>query len=258
MSTRTLFRTLLALKLGAALAAPFTLAHGLELPKNLDHEDRVEVVRLVGLGTSSKLLTNPFPLGGYPGLEVGVSLELVNTADLSRLGAGTSSDEREFRFPRISFGKGLYNNVDVFFHFVPFSEDSQLSEYGGLFRWSFYQAKFLPINLSLLLHGSVLDVNDSLSSQTLGSELIAGISVNSFSLYFGGGFMNSSAEFVAQGTDNIVAAADPPNRYGTVEELVRETHSVVGFTIHFFEYFLAAQIDRYREPVYSLKLGLRL
>lgn len=234
------------------------VAWSLELPKGLDHESRVEVVRLVGLGTSSKLLTNPFPLGGYPGLEVGISLELVNTADLSRLGAGTQRDEREFRYPRISFGKGLYNNLDVFFHFIPFSEDSQISEYGGMFRWSFYQAKFLPINLSLLLHGSVLNMNDSLSTQTLGSELVAGISVNSFSLYFGGGFLTSTAEFVAQGSDGIVISSDPPNRRGVVDELVRETHSVVGITLHVSDYFLAAQIDRYREPVYSIKLGLRL
>lgn len=239
------------------LILTFPLA-ALELPKSLDHDARIEVVRLVGLGTSSKLLTNPFPLGGYPGLEVGLSLELVNTADLSRLGAGTVKDEREFRYPRISFGKGLYNNLDIFFHFIPFSEDSQISEYGGLFRWSFYQARFLPINLSLLLHGSVLNMNDALSSETLGSELVAGISVNNFSLYFGGGFLTSTAEFVAQGADAITISSDSPNRRGTIEEMVRETHTVVGITLHLSKYFMAAQIDRYREPVYSLKLGLRL
>ena len=231
---------------------------GLELPKGLDHESRIEVVRLVGLGTSSKILSNPFPLGGFSGLEVGVSLELVNVADLSRLGEGTSKDEREFRYPRISFGKGLYKDVDIFFHFVPFSEDSKMSEYGGLVRWSFYQTRFLPINLSLLLHGSILNMNDSLVTQTLGSELITGISVNNFSLYFGGGFLSSSAEFTAQGPDGIVIDSDLPGRRGTIEEIVRESHNFVGITLHLFDLFVAAQIDRYREPVFSLKLGLRL
>lgn len=233
-------------------------AIALDLPTGLNHESRVEVIRLVGLGTSSKILSNPFPLGGYPGLEIGLSLELVNVADLSRLGDGTNKDEREFRVPSISFGKGLYKSVDIFFHFVPFSEDSKMSEYGGLARWSFYQARFLPINLSVLLHGNIFNMRDSLITETIGSELIAGISVNSFSLYFGGGFLSSSAQFTAHGPDGIVVSTDPPTSRGTVEELVREGHSVVGITLHLFDLFFAAQIDRYREPVYSLKLGLRL
>ncbi|MCB0362829.1 MAG: hypothetical protein KDD35_08905 [Bdellovibrionales bacterium] len=224
----------------------------------MDHESRVEVVRLVGLGSSSKVLSNPFPLGGYPGLEIAMSLELVNVADLSRLGLGTDKDEREFRYPRISVGKGLYNNIDMFFHFVPFSDDSQMSEYGGLVRWSFYQAPFLPINLSLVIHGSILNMNDALATQTLGSDLIAGISVNNFSLYFGGGFLTSSAEFTAQGPDSLVSSTEVIGRYGTLNELVRENHSIVGISLHLFNYFLAAEIDRYREPVYSLKIGLRL
>lgn len=233
-------------------------AMALDLPTGLNHENRVEVIRLVGLGTSSKILSNPFPLGGYPGLEIGLGLELVNVADLSRLGDGTNKDEREFRVPSISIGKGLYKSVDIFFHFVPFSEDSKMSEYGGLARWSFYQARFLPINLSLLLHGNIFNMSDSLVTETIGSELIAGISVNNFSLYFGGGFLSSSAQFTAQGPDGVVVSTDPPTSRGTVEELVREGHSVVGITLHLFDLFLAAQIDRYREPVYSLKLGLRL
>ncbi len=233
-------------------------AMALDLPTGLNHESRVEVIRLVGLGTSSKILSNPFPLGGYPGLEIGLSLELVNVADLSRLGDGTNKDEREFRVPSISIGKGLYKSVDIFFHFVPFSEDSKMSEYGGLARWSFYQARFLPINLSVLLHGNIFNMSDSLITETIGSELIAGISVNSFSLYFGGGFLSSSAQFTAQGPDGVVVSTDPPTSRGTIEELVREGHSVVGITLHLFDLFFAAQIDRYREPVYSLKLGLRL
>ena len=165
----------------------FFIAHpllALELPKNLNREDRLNVVRLLSMGSSTKILSNPFPLGGYQGLELGLSMELINVADISRLGDGTHKELREFRFPRISIGKGLYNDVDLFFHFVPFSEESTMSEYGGMGRWSFYQARFLPINLSLLLHASVLNINDSLSSQTIGTELVAGISVDQFSLYY--------------------------------------------------------------------------
>lgn len=243
-------------------------AQGFEIPKRLDAQDRREVTRILGLNTSSKVLSNPYPLGGYSGFEVGVALEIINTDDLSRLGCQSTepgcpnqntSDSKELRYPRISIGKGLYSNIDVFVNFVPPLQDG-LSDFGGMFRWSFFQAKFLPINLSLLLHANRMNLRDSMISENAGAEIIAGINVNNFSLYFGGGYLKSEATFIGGDTDSgTVDPADPElsGETNTVTETLYSSHTLVGVSLHFGDYFSAFQIDRYRDPVMSLKLGLR-
>ncbi len=78
----------------------------LEIPKGLTANDRTEVVRTVGLNSANKFLTNPYPLGGYSGFEIGYSVEFINVRDIRRLGCspGTAgcgntsySDETEWR-----------------------------------------------------------------------------------------------------------------------------------------------------------------
>lgn len=239
--------------------APF--ANAIEIPRGLTSADRTEVTKMLGVNTSSKLLTNPYPLGGYSGFEAGVSVEVINVEDLKRLGLKLTNDEREFRYPKISVGKGLYNDIDMFLHFVPPAPGSKISEYGGLIRWSFFQAKFVPINISWNVHASQIDINDSFSSLTAGTNLVSGINVQNFSIYFGVGFLESKGTFMGGTTDQgVVNPTDPDFDHSTftASSKVRQFHSQVGVTVHFSDYFLAAQIDRYQDPVYSAKLGARL
>ncbi len=250
-----------ALLLAASLIwnlAPY--ANAIEIPRNLTSADRTEVVKMLGMNTSSKLLTNPYPLGGYSGFEVGLAVEVINVEDLKRLGAKLTNDEREFRYPKISIGKGLYNDIDLFFHFIPSAPGLKVSEYGGLLRWSFFQAKFVPINLSLNIQGSHIDINDSFESQTLGTNLISGINVQNFSIYFGFGYLQSKGTFMGGSAgQGVVSPSDPAlGSTGTASSRVTQFHSLVGVTVHFSDYFLATQIDRYQDPVYSMKLGTRL
>lgn len=241
--------------------------NAVEIPKQLSSSDRSEVTRLLGLNTSHKLLTNPYPLGGYSGVEIGISLEVIDIQDLSRLGCdpgvgscpGTSrSEEKELRYPRISIGKGLYNDVDVFFNFIPPSEGAALSDFGGSLRWGFYQAQYLPIVLSLLIHGNQINVEDTFANRTLGSEIIAGITVNDFAIYFGGGFLEATGQFMCGNSDDgVVLDSDPACKEGKAEHTEHASHSVVGITLQYFDLFAAAQIDRYRDPVFSAKLGVR-
>lgn len=238
-----------------------TPAQAIEIPKQLTSADRVEVVKMLGMNTSSKLLTNPYPLGGYAGFEVGLSVEIIDIEDLKRLGATVDNEEREFRYPKLSVGKGLYNDVDMFFHFIPAAPGIKISEYGGLLRWSFFQAKFVPINLSWNVHASHIDINDSFESQTVGTNLISGINVQNFSIYFGVGYLESKGTFMGGNTDQgVVNPTDPSfdSSTYTASSRVTQFHSQVGVTVHFSDYFLAAQIDRYQDPVYSMKLGTRL
>lgn len=246
-----------------------SLVHAVVIPKQLSRDDRKEVIRMLGLSTSTKILSNPFPLGGYSGFEVGLSVELIDVSDLPKLGCqagsvgcpNTGLGDKDLQFPRLSIGKGLYNNIDVFLHFAPQHSGSSVTSFGGAVRYSFYEARFLPFNMSLVLNADHVNVGDEFQATTIGADLISGIYVNNFSLYFGVGQLRSSGTFIA-GLDTSDATVEPtdPDVDGatnTVEQSVSQTHSLAGITIHIREVFLAAQVDRYPEPSYSFRAGLR-
>lgn len=254
-----LFKTrwLLTILIGVSQSATFAL----DIPKGLTQSDRQEVLNLFGLNTSSKLLTDPYALGGYSGLEIGVALEIIDTRSLANLGAKNTKNEDQFIYPRITVGKGLYDDLDIFFHFIPPTPGTQVSQYGAMARWSFYQFKFVPISVSAVLSGSQINVQDSLVNQSYGLDLVAGISMNDLSIYFGAGNVKVEGEFMGGTTgDGVVPPNDPAlitSVTNTVRESISEIHTVIGISAHFDNLFAAAQIDHYRDQVISTKLGVR-
>lgn len=243
----------------------------LEIPRGLNATDRREVVRTIGLNSAPKALSNPYPLGGYSGFEVGYSVEFINVRDIRRLGCvpnttncdNNYSNETEWRYSRLTIGKGLYNDVDVFFSFIPPTGGVRASDYGAQVRWSFFQAQFLPVSLSLIGYFNQLNFNDVFMNRNMGTELMAGVNVNNFALYFGGGWLQAEGTFVGGTTlnceDCTVNSTDPEvnSISRTVTNRVEASHTVVGFSFHYENLFAAAQVDRYRDAVYSLKLGMR-
>ncbi len=244
----------------------------LEIPKGLNATDRREVVRTIGLNSAPKALSNPYPLGGYSGFEVGYSVEFINVRDIRRLGCAPGSpgcgnnnysNETEWRYSRLTVGKGLYNDVDVFFSFIPPMGGVRASDYGAQLRWSFYQAQFLPVSLSMIGYFNQLNFNDIYMNRNTGVELMAGVNVNNFALYFGGGWLQAEGTFISGTTANCedctVDSTEPEaNQVSrTVSHAVEATHTVVGFSFHFENLFAAAQVDRYRDAVYSMKVGMR-
>jgi hypothetical protein len=221
----------------------------MSLPKNLSHKDMTKAVEILGFGTSGKILSDPYPLGGYPGLEIGLSIESIPVDDLGRLGDKTEPDDN-FVYPKFSIGKGLYNNIDVFVHFIPFSESTGLSEYGANVRWCFYQAKFLPATISFIAHGNSANLANEFSGTSYGFNLVTGLIVKSFSLYLGGGTITSFGRFVG-GPHGVTAS-------GEVETASSEgIHTIIGGTLSLDEMFIALEIDQYRQTVFSSKIGLR-
>ena len=249
-------------------------AHAFEIPKGLSATDRREVVRTIGLNSAPKALSNPYPLGGYSGFELGYSVEFINVRDIRRIGcepgspgcANTGySNETEWRYSRFTVGKGLYNDIDVFFSFMPPAGNVRASDYSGQLRWAFYQAEFLPVNLSFVTYFNSLNFNDTFMNRNFGAELMAGVNVNNFALYFGGGMVEAQGTFVGKDVSNncnedcTVDPSDPElnTTSRTVTNTVQETHTFVGFSLHYQNLFAAAQVDRYRDAVYSMKVGLR-
>lgn len=253
------------------------VAHAFEIPKGLNADDRRQVIRTIGLNSAYKTLSNPYPLGGYSGFEIGYSVEFVSVSDIRRLGCkpgdpGCSnteySNDTDWRYSRLTIGKGLYNDIDVFFSFIPPAGNVRLSDYGGMLRWSFYQAKFLPINLAAMLHFNNMNFNNTFMDFNSGAELMAGVNIDNFALYFGGGVVQARGTFIAapfQPTpgactgDCTVEKSDPDYNTNTqtVSQVVTEGHTVIGFSAHYENLFAAAEVDRYRDAVYSLKVGLR-
>jgi hypothetical protein len=256
---------------GSAVLLLSISASAFEIPKGLNATDRREVVRTIGLNSADKTLSNPYPLGGYSGFEISYSVEFINVRDIRRLGCAPGSlgcgnsdysDESEWRYSRFTIGKGLYNDVDLFFSFMAPTGGVRASDYGALLRWSFFQAEFLPINLSLAVHANQLNYDDAFMDRNTGGDILAGVNVDNFALYFGGGVLQSTGTFIGAGATCRDCTADPNDgavnsTTHTVSETVTESHTVVGVSLHFDNLFAAAQVDRYRDAVYSMKVGLR-
>jgi len=243
-------------------------AYAFDIPTSLSASDRKEVVRTIGMNSATKALTNPYPLGGYSGLEVGYSLEFVNVRDVRSLGCNPTcpgsarAEDAEWRYSRLTVGKGLYNDVDMFLSIVAPIGSVRVSDYGAILRWAFYQAKFLPIHMSLLVSGNRMNYADTFVNQNLSAELLAGVNVDNFALYFGTGVIRSEGQFIGATTPCESCTVDPNDpainhNTRTVSETVQEMHTMIGFSLHHGNLFAAAQVDRYQDAVYSMKVGLR-
>ena len=133
-SSRILLPALILFSLSATAAVP--------IPNQMNESARKETLRILGLGTATKLLSNQWGITTHTdGLEFSISYESVPIDDLKRLYVQPSPDsskDENFVFSRLTVGKGLYNNMDVFLHFSPFSKPDGFTEFGGLLRWGFY------------------------------------------------------------------------------------------------------------------------
>ncbi len=223
------------------------------LPTNLTSTDRNKALEVLGHGTSTKLLTDPYPLGGYAGFEVGLSVESIAIDEIAHLGA-TTEEQDQFTYPIISIGKGLFNNFDSFLNFMPFNEGTGLSVYGALLRYGFYQTKYFPANFSAVVHMNTCNINNQIINQSVGYDLVAGINVRNFSVYLGAGQLRSRGEFIG-GPGGIVAIEN--GSQSNKINIISTFHSVLGGTVHFDEFFIAAQVDQYAQPTFSVKLGYR-
>ncbi|RYZ90109.1 MAG: hypothetical protein EOP06_08325 [Proteobacteria bacterium] len=219
------------------------------IPSGLTRSDREAAISALGFGSASKLLSSPYPLGGYSGVELSVSSESIPMGDVSALGAKTNS-RSDLSYLNFTLGKGLYNEVDILFHFIPMPQDQAVTGYGGQLRWSFYQARFMPANLSILAHASSINFYNVLSAETTGADLIASVNMQDLSLFFGLGQARSVGYFIG-GTGGITDT-------GTAESTdAYSTHTLFGISIRFSSLFLAMQVDRYVQSTYSGKIGLR-
>lgn len=241
----------------------------LDIPKGLSTSDQEDVVKILGLGTSMKMASSPYPLGGYAGFEFGYDVNFINIDQLTRLGcepgtpgcANTSrSDAQEFSYSKLTIGKGLYQNIDIFLSFAPFIRSGNYSDYGGVIRWTFYEARLLPIHLIALVSGNNVNFKNDFTSQNIAGDILIGVNVEDLSIYFGGGQIRSEGTFIGgSGDDSTVpSGAEGLNpSTNTVKRTIYRFHTVVGASLEFQPLFVAGEINRYEDSVYTLKAGVR-
>ncbi len=232
-----------------AFLLPLAAGATLEIPGGLNSTDRIKALEILGLSASSKLLGNPYPLGGYSGVEIGYTVEVIPTGDLASLGA-KASNQGETAYSVLTLGKGVYNNVDLYVQVSPFTQSEAISNFGGQMRWGFYQSEFLPAHLSLIVFGSSTNFQNKISTTSQGTDLVAGFTVQDMTLYTGLGLVRTSGTFMG-GATGVTDSGE------SAQETVSDSHYVAGVNVRISKMFLAMQIDRYSQSTYSAKLGLR-
>jgi hypothetical protein len=221
----------------------------MSLPKNLNASDRETTIGVLGFGSATKLLSSPYPLGGYDGVEVGLNSEYIPLSDVASLGSKSVSGS-DINYFNLVLGKGLFYNIDILMQFIPMPQDESISGFGGQLRWGFYEAKFMPAALSLVFHGSSMNFNNVLGSETTGMDLVGSVNMRDVSLFFGAGQARSVGSFIG-GTDGIT------NTGNTETTDVSSPHTIFGISIKMSNVFLALEVDRYVQSTYAGKLGFR-
>ncbi len=221
--------------------AEFNLASG------LNSHNRVEVLKVLGLGSSSKNLSTLRPLGTDSGIEVGIAFEFIDTNPIKDL-IDDEQTKSILYYPKIIIGKGIYDRIDLFFHFIPYTATFGLSEFGSLFRLNFYQTEAKNFYATALLHANSANFNNQLVSRNLGADLMMGYQRNAFSIFITLGWTGAYGKFVG-GTN------------GTTDSLVAETeevqalHSALGMTYEWALWNSTLSVDHYVQPIYSAKLS---
>jgi len=219
----------------------------LSIPTDLSDGEQQSILQILGFGTSFRPVDNPYPMGGYAGFELGLAVESVPTEDIGYYGSKAAVD-RDVVYPRVTVGKGIFDSVDLFFSFLPLSENEGVGIYSGALRWGFFQATFVPAVFSVLFSATNTNVNTVFVSQTEGADLVAGVNVDPFSFYVGAGYLYGQGQFDSSLTID-----------GTQTNQISQTmHTMIGVNLAISEMFASLEIDTYTTTTASLKIGARL
>lgn len=226
----------------------------MDLPRRLNEEERLTALEIFGFGTASKLLSNPYPMGGHEGFEFGLTSEYIPVQDISGLGSKTST-HTEYNYHSLTFGKGFFYNIDALIHFTPFPQPEDFSNYGGQIRWGFYDFKFIPGGLSLILHRSESNFASLIITKTTGYDLVATVNLEDVVLYFGMGQARSTGVFM--GGDPLTAYKGITDNGETIEHEKERFHTLFGLSLSFDKLFFGIEINRFVVSSYAAKLGYR-
>lgn len=218
------------------------------LVQNLNKAQRIEVLKTLGMGTQSKNMFTPRPLGTDSGIELAIMTEIINTKEIKNLIRNSQAEDTLF-YPKILIGKGLYNRADIFFHFIPYTATLGLSEFGGILRVHVYNSDASPFASSVIIHANSANFNNQLVSRNVGTDATMGFEWKHFALSTSLGWATSSGKFVG-GSQGVTDSLFDEN------ETINSFHIGVGGLFRYDAFNIALSFDHYEQPVYSIKFGL--
>lgn len=220
------------------------------LPRHLSTKDQIRALEILGFGTAAKVLNNPYPLGGNLGFEIGVTSEFIPLDDLSNLGNKTR-DTSALNYFTITMGKGLYNNFDIFLYFSPPVQVEDMQNFGLQARWGFYEASFFPISFAISAYAGGANFSNLINISTTGADLLATVAMDNMAFYFGTGRVHAKGNFI--GATDIISGITSNTESSS--QNVDEVHSLLGINVNIDKWFVAAELNRYSDSVYSTKIG---
>jgi hypothetical protein len=233
--------------IGLTLAVPAFAASS--IPANLSTTEQQKVLEVLGFGSASKLLSSPYPLGGYSGVEISLGSEYIPLADVASLGNKNSS-RGDLNYLDVTIGKGLFYNIDIMIQFIPIPQSESLSGFAGQIRWAFYEASSMPAVLSIIGHTASTNFNNVVSAETTGFDLVGSVNMQDVSLFVGVGQARSLGSFVG-GSNGVTSSGQ------TESADVKSSHTVFGININIGQAFVAMEVDRYVQSTYGGRVGWR-
>ncbi|MBX3016707.1 MAG: hypothetical protein KF767_02370 [Bdellovibrionaceae bacterium] len=221
----------------------------IQIPSQMSSADRQSMLKILGYGTSFKTSGDPYPLGGYMGFEVGVSYELLSTAQIAKLGSGTGV-QGDTSILNVTLGKGLFYDVDFYLNFSPLGQSEKFSSFGGALRWGVLELQAMPIHFSVQAAANSASFQNKVNTTTQSFDLIGGWNFQDLVFYGGVGLIRSSGQFIG-------GAGGVSDSNETVTEAINEAHTFAGISVKYGTYFVAAQMDRATQAAYAIKFGVR-
>lgn len=224
-----------------------------DLPRGLNTRERQRVLEILGPGSGLRVLGDPYPLGGYSGVEIGVSYETISTTDFSGLGSKPPL-QGETSYLQLGFAKGLYYNFDLFVNVAPMGQSEEVSSFGGGLRWGFFEAEYMPISLSLQVGANSTSFQDQINVTTQSVDLIAGFAVEDITMYVGAGTIKAAGSFLGNKNTPSQGMTDTGE---TIEESLSTSRFLAGLVLKFSKSFLSLEVARSFDPTYGAKVGFR-
>lgn len=179
----------------------FEVFASIDLPKNLTAGERERFLRIFGLGFAPTLSSYLVPLGGSEGAEVTLDYQTVQTREVSQLGA-RSKAQPYTSIMGLTFAKGIFYNIDLSFSFNPGLQDENLKSYAAHGRWISDLRWDWPATFGFNIFAHGLQIQDKVSSRTVGFDFFAVYYIDSLSIQAGVGSARIIGSFTG-GADGV-------------------------------------------------------
>ncbi|MCB0348328.1 MAG: hypothetical protein KDD37_05805 [Bdellovibrionales bacterium] len=226
-----------------------SFVYAINIPTNLTEKDRDEVLKVLGVGTSSKYNSVPRSLGGFSGLEIALSIESLPADKLNDLGDGVDNSS-SFDYAKISIGKGLFHFIDMYAHFIPFDKQTGLSEYGAMARWRMFEIDSGRFSVASLIHFNSSNIEDLFISDSYGGQIHLVWHILDFDVYGGIGLTRVKGRF--SGGNNAITDTGLE-----IQQKINEELYILGASYIYKRVFIAVEANKADYLSLAAKLGLR-